>query len=565
MATPILLVDSATGSDSAASGAGPATAVTGTKGRTRNTASQLHVGFFEASAPDLSGVLTDGSHVLYIAISTAGQRNFSSIAGVKDTQHTTTGNITSGAAILSALGSTTGWSVGDVIKVAGAGAASADLYSTILTVDSSSQVTLNDNAGTSVTGGAVTNPKQVTLTSSQGVNTGTTDTSWAIGGKRATAIKASGNSSKLWENNSSTGDAKAGWIVEMASGHTETGISGPFNVRSSGDSTTGQVTLRGASAAATRPVITFSNNGVGLDIRGGPLLLKDFALENSNATKTASIAIRLVSGSATWTTLQNIKIAHSTNKFWKGVQNTFGDGSTSVLMRECEIGYTASFGYEHVTQGGTTASGQKLLFNFIHDTGGNAVTFGSDYFQGLFIHGNVIYNCTGIGINIDSSRAASDGTVTVTHNTIDSCTSDGIKVPTAAAWVAASIFMNNLVSNCGGYGFNFSSATFTAAYRDSFGLTVDGNNCYNNTSGAYNPSSFGSNDPGLNPTYANASGGDFAVTNTSLKAKGVPIGGTTHIGTGSSTYSYVDPGAAQRQESGGGLMVSPGMDGGLNG
>lgn len=88
MATPTFRFNADTGSDTAASGAGPATAQSGTKGRTRPTAAQVRVGFFEGSPPDLSGVVTDGSHGLYIGIATGGQRNFSSISAVKDTQQT---------------------------------------------------------------------------------------------------------------------------------------------------------------------------------------------------------------------------------------------------------------------------------------------------------------------------------------------------------------------------------------------------------------------------------------------------------------------------------------------
>lgn len=66
-----------------------------------------------------------------------------------------TGNITSGAAILSALASTTALAANTKIRIAGAGAASADLTARILSVDSSTQVTLDVNAGTTVTGAVV--------------------------------------------------------------------------------------------------------------------------------------------------------------------------------------------------------------------------------------------------------------------------------------------------------------------------------------------------------------------------------------------------------------------------
>lgn len=479
--------------------------------------------------------------MLYVAISTAGQRNFSSIAAAKDTQQTgSLAAITSGAAIL-VVESTTGWSVGDVVKVTGAGAAGADYYSTVLTVDSGIQATMNDNAGTTVSANAWVNAKQVTLTTSQGLNTGTTDTAWAIGGKRVSVLN--NNSPKLVENNSSTGDAKPGWIIEMASGHTET-ISATKNVRCIGDSTTGPITIRGASGAATLPLITASNNGVAFSLRGGQTVLKNFEMRNSNATKTASIAVQFIATGG-FTSTMGLKISHSTNKFWKGFVILNSDGTASQVIRDCEIGFCANAGIEQSDTGGGNSAGVRIMWNFVHDcgAGGIAVLGTGNGVMGMLIHGNIIYNITGIGIALNQARSSYDTMVVVTHNTIDTCTSDGLKYATTSA-LTAIVIANNISSNNGGYGFNFSAASFTAAYRDAIGMIVDGNNTYNNTTAAYNPSAFGSNDPALNPLYKSASGGDFSVT-ASLLRKAVPLAGSLFIGGGSATYSWGVPGAAQ--------------------
>ncbi len=68
MAFPVIRVNSVSGSDSAASGAGPATAVTGASGAWNSTTSVDLSG----DAPDLSGVATDGSAVFYAPLGTAG-------------------------------------------------------------------------------------------------------------------------------------------------------------------------------------------------------------------------------------------------------------------------------------------------------------------------------------------------------------------------------------------------------------------------------------------------------------------------------------------------------------
>ena len=82
MASPIIYFDSATGSDSLASGAGPSTAVNSTtEGTTVSTSGDgLTVTF--SGATDLSGVAADD--VIYLVDTTAGNRNFSKILTVDD-------------------------------------------------------------------------------------------------------------------------------------------------------------------------------------------------------------------------------------------------------------------------------------------------------------------------------------------------------------------------------------------------------------------------------------------------------------------------------------------------
>jgi hypothetical protein len=80
MAFPIILVDSG-GSDTQASGAGPATALFGSTGVVNATATEVDL---SADSPDLSGVATDGSAAIFFSDGTAGNRNFSKITGVNN-------------------------------------------------------------------------------------------------------------------------------------------------------------------------------------------------------------------------------------------------------------------------------------------------------------------------------------------------------------------------------------------------------------------------------------------------------------------------------------------------
>jgi len=89
MPFPKILFNASTGSDTAASGAGPAIALTGSGASTTNAGTTVDL---SASNPDLSGVATDGSACIWIATSTG--RQFGRISAVNNTTKvvTTTGN-----------------------------------------------------------------------------------------------------------------------------------------------------------------------------------------------------------------------------------------------------------------------------------------------------------------------------------------------------------------------------------------------------------------------------------------------------------------------------------------
>src|SRR5574343_1935860 len=116
-AYPVILVDSATGSDSAASGAGPATALTGTGAGTDAGGTVVSLD----GSPSLAGVNTDGSHVIYLVDSTAGHRNFAAINDKNDTTKT----VTVEQAFTGSLPATKSWAIGG--KRASIGAASSKI------------------------------------------------------------------------------------------------------------------------------------------------------------------------------------------------------------------------------------------------------------------------------------------------------------------------------------------------------------------------------------------------------------------------------------------------------
>src|SRR5574343_971677 len=104
MALPNIVFNASTGSDTAASGAGPASAVTGTAAAHTNGSASTTITL--TNSPDLSGVATDGSHCLWM--DTASGRQFSKITGADDAANTVTVedsfNIASASAVNYAIG-----------------------------------------------------------------------------------------------------------------------------------------------------------------------------------------------------------------------------------------------------------------------------------------------------------------------------------------------------------------------------------------------------------------------------------------------------------------------------
>lgn len=152
----------------------------------------------------------------------------------------------------------------------------------------------------------------------------------------------------------------------------------------------------------------------------------------------------------------------------------------------------------------------------------------------------------------DGILVANSGT---SQNVIAGCTIDnnaghGINVSDAVS-VAVTRIRNNLVTNHSGGGkVGITTAVTSAQYARVVGIAWDYNDVWNNTAN-YSGCSAGAHDLTVDPAYAGAAGinvttGNYAV-GTAVKATGSP-----GAFRGTATTSYVDMGAVQRQEAGGG-------------
>ena len=458
MALPVILINSATGSDTAASGAGPTTALSGSTGVASGSTITM-----TANNPDLSGVATDGSAVFWFNDTTASRRNFSKITAVDNTTKVVT-------------------------------------------------VAVAFTAGTQ---------------------------SWAIGGKRATL---GGTSSARLINN--TSEIAAGWVIEMESGHSET-ITATLTATVSGDTTNGPIIVRGTSGAATMPILTFSNNGNAFSAATfNYWQFRDFEMRNSNATKTTSVAIK---DGSLGTVVQGMKISHSSNNFWRCV-SYIGGGSLAVY--DCELGYAAT---DCLFTSSTTPTGPIVVRNnWIHNSTTNGIRCNVSTTVELcafIFQGNLITSNTEDGINMGALEADASRSAQFIGNTFHGNSGDGIELlgPSTDTNFAHLLIMNNIFTSNGGYGINWSGSGINNAVLSCYGVQIRGNTHYNNTSGFQSASiTIDTDTTNVDPSYTNSGGNDYSVS-TAVKAKAYPVGGSLYVGR-SSTYSYVEPGTAQRQE-----------------
>jgi hypothetical protein len=458
------------GSDTAASGAGPATALAGTVGAVTSASATATIG----DAVDLSGVAVDGSAVLWIQ--TASGRQFSRISAIS--------------------GSSGAWSL-----------------------------TLEDTVWTT-----------------------STAKTWGIGGKRATF--ANTDSRKLF-----SADVKPGWTVTT---DADQSIATPLACSVTGNVTAGVVTVKGTTDAP-RPKITQTANAVLITQSQLFWRWESLAFVCSSGTRTNAVGIDIQGGTGTLT-LYNCDLGDATNKLQVGVQR--GAGNARFYLIDSAIHDCVSHGINEVTgtsdgwlecyggrvqanggigiQNRNAPSGIRVLDSIFSGNGNEAIVFGGVATGPAAIVGNTIHGngTAGTFSGVRTADATCAAQAVICNNNITGNTQYGISLPAGSnAW---KLFLD--------YN-NFGTGT-TA-----------------NTSGAVSGVTAGAHDLTVDPGYTDAANKDFSV-GAGVKAEGFPdatrkVGGNPATGT----TSYVDIGAAQRQEpaGGGGVLVSTWLQAGRRG
>lgn len=334
---------------------------------------------------------------------------------------------------------------------------------------------------------------------------------WGIGGKRKLIDNA--DSLTLF---GATG-ATLNWIIEL---EDDQSISAVITLNTALDG----ATIRGAGGALK--TITQTANDETIQVSSANVRFQWLKFINTNGTKTNAQAIEYA-GSSTCL-VESCQFGDGTNHLHTGLSTAIPDVS---VINCCFIGCTSA---------AISASGTGVAFvsgSFFKD---NAAGFVGSNANLIFL--DSIFSGT-TGKAIDSTNG-SLLRVIIQGNTFDGGGDDAVEIDNPAP---AIIFLrNNIFSNTTGWGVDFTALTTDSA------VTEDFNAYYNNSSGSVNGITIGANSiEGTDPQYVNAAGENFEI-GTNLAGLGYPDK-DLFIGVNqSATNTFIDIGAAQREETGGG-------------
>jgi Right handed beta helix region len=411
--------------------------------------------------------------------------------------------------------------------------------------------------GTSGSGGATP-----TVTVSEAFTGLLAAKSWAIGGKRASILGST--SLLLLDNNGSAGDAKGGWVIEFQSGHAESTGSG-FTMRGSGDTTNGPLIVRGVSGAASRPTFTITSDpGTGgyFTIRGDYQVFRDFDIKLSMASNTSTQAIGHGSAGSYGALVDGMRIySANTKTFAYGISmgsNGYNNAFRNCHIANCAVGINVSGG------GGATT----IVGCYIHDTTSHGIVAPDD---GAWIRSCVFANIGGKAIDASGWTASAYRPLIIDGCSFYNVTGDAIDLSGMAGNGQSTILgrvRSCVFATIGAYALDLGS--YTLPQIQAWGWAAENCAFYSTTSGQIQAglTSLLTNCVTLSASpFTNPGSADFSLNATAgggaaCKAVGYP---TAWLGL--TTPNYLDIGAIQAQAAaaGGGLLVHPGMAGGMRG
>ncbi len=371
-------------------------------------------------------------------------------------------------------------------------------------------------------------------------------TSWAVGGERKTLDNLS---------NEDWNDMESGWVFELTD-DAQHDIATAFTFPAGGDATSGKMTLRASSAAASRPVL--NGTGAGTVHVVAVSEISNVRIEGIEFTKTSSGTGRgvMIDASMDSMSISDCKFsgANFTNAFI--ADNNTG---TTIVIEDSEFGPASALGNAINTNNGEWLI-RNCSFHDLNATGINHFAGGSGV---VVVQNSLFYDCVNA---IDVSSMIDGAGQSTTH--ISGCiffnNTNGIDA-NATTSAGAHIFVHDCVfSNNSAYGIDTSATSANAIFGGN-------NQFYDNTSGHWN------NLPllgdGSNPPLSGDATGDPQFTNTTDGAEDfTPASGSPLINSGTpirangsgSTVVQINKGAVPNVAGAGGGSGAPGnMSGGL--
>lgn len=363
----------------------------------------------------------------------------------------------------------------------------------------------------------------------------------AIGGKRATIGDT--DSRRLFAATSSpTASGGSGqWIVVL---EDDQSISSAITM--SFTAGIGALTIQGDSTISRR-TITQTGNATHLSVTAANRInLNNCVFRNSNSTKNEVFT----SSVATTIRFENCVIGHA-----GGTDCPKSVGIRSASAYTCVLWNTSAL---RLTGTGInlTNSVLEMYGSEISRCGGNGVTSVSG---SVFMDGSIISHNTGDGIKFSAVPTR----VLIRHSTVHANSGAGIDMAGANNTAPQVIIINNQITANGAYGVTLPGTAphFTTIEFNNFGNASDSTN---NTSGTLNGQTLPGSNTTIAPGYTDASAGtrNFGIA-SAAKATGFPASSATVAAGQTGSTSYVDIGAVQRQESGGGAAGRRNMRGGF--
>ncbi len=347
--------------------------------------------------------------------------------------------------------------------------------------------------------------------------TGSDGGTWAIGGRH------------VWTPATIEGALSAGDIVEFGDSPAARATT-YLTCRTSGDSTTGLITVKGKTGV--RPVLNVTSTP-SVIVNNGFLgwRIENLELDQDGASGD-------VITTATGWMIVNVKISDG------GGRGIFHNTNSPITVIGCEITGVGGDAISSIANAGV------YLGNYIHDVGGDgieAVTTGN---PGPIIAFNVIDTCAGKGINVSTTGPSTMANMfPIIGNTVYGCGDSGLEV----ADVDTNVFLvNNIFSENGNAAGEY-NVEWAAGSADRCGY--HGYNCFFHSGGGGGANLSGITANGTevttDPLFTDAANGNFAIGSSSpAKATAFPgqlLGGP---------LGYLDMGAVQRQETGGGSTAA---------